>query len=184
MGGKYRVPYEFLGLHFDDPFDTKSPGFRRTVHALDEDDSMGDEDWLVRLRPAVRAARRSALLVCTMRDDSVAGVRAAAQGVPETDRSEARDSSNDKAHLHEWGVALRCDVFGAPGRNRSTDTRICKTGVLQATTMYRRLFLCSVSKFAHVQSLARQARHQLSVACLVDLGRARKDSKGTRVSLR
>ena len=73
MGGKYRVPYEFLGLHFDDPFDTKSPGFRRTVHALDEDDSMDDDDWLVRLRPAVRAARRSALLVCTMRDDSVAG---------------------------------------------------------------------------------------------------------------
>ena len=65
-GGKYRVLYEFLGPHFDDPFDTKSPGFRRTVHAL-------DEDWLVRRRPAVRAARRSALLVCTMRDDSVAG---------------------------------------------------------------------------------------------------------------
>ena len=66
MGGKYRVPYKLLGPHFDDPFDTKSPGFRRTVHAL-------DEDWLVRRRPAVRAARRSALLVCTMRDDSVAG---------------------------------------------------------------------------------------------------------------
>lgn len=133
MGGKYRVPYELLGPHFDDPFDTQIPEFLRTAFALDDDDdddddSMDDKDWLVGLHSASSAARCSALLGCTMSDDSVACPGAAAGGVLEIDRSRGLRTPETTTSTC---TSRRCvnDVLAAPGRNRSTDTRICKTAV-------------------------------------------------------
>jgi len=42
MGVKYRIPYELLEPHFDEPSDTQILGFLRMAYGLDEDD---DEDY-------------------------------------------------------------------------------------------------------------------------------------------